>query len=231
MIECFINLAENPAVVRAVINQVVAAVLLKYQAGDHICVTEQFIMCLILNADLKTVLEIITATAVRVPIDVMFQVEIWRAVDAHQDIKSQVIILDLHGSHIGISNNMDHRNPFWHKEVRGPRLKFVILGDNVVHSGVEVHGIYIARNPLTAQCDFQIRYIFRRGHDVEQCAVVSGGLQFKFQRRSKNAGGLAKTGMRRISTSRNIDEEVVLCIAAVVVIIAQGMGTSSLFLV
>lgn len=76
MIKLFFNLAESAAVVRAIINQVVTAVLLKCQTTDHIRMTEQFIVCLILNPDFKTILEIITTSTIRFAIDIMLQIKI-----------------------------------------------------------------------------------------------------------------------------------------------------------
>lgn len=108
MIKLFFNLAESAAVVRAIINQVVTAVLLKCQTTDHIRMTEQFIVCLILNPDFKTILEIITTSTIRFAIDIMLQIKIGCAVNTHQDVKGHIIILDLRYAHIGVSNDLDY---------------------------------------------------------------------------------------------------------------------------
>lgn len=76
MVERLIDLAESTAIVWAVVNEVVTAVLLKCQAGDHVRMAEQLVVCLVLNPDLKAILEIIAAGPIRFPVDVMLQVEI-----------------------------------------------------------------------------------------------------------------------------------------------------------
>lgn len=112
MVERLIDLAESATIVRAVVNQVITAVLLKCQAGDHIRMTEQLVVCLVLNPDFKAILEIIAAGPIRLTVDVMLQVEIGCAVNAHQDVKGHIIILDLRNAHIGIADDLDDRNPF-----------------------------------------------------------------------------------------------------------------------
>ena len=82
MVERLIDLAESTAIVWAVVNEVVTAVLLKCQAGDHVRMAEQLVVCLVLNPDLKAILEIIAAGPIRFPVDVMLQVEIGGAVNA-----------------------------------------------------------------------------------------------------------------------------------------------------
>lgn len=227
MIERLIDLAENAAVVWAVVNQVVAAVLLECQAGDHIRMAEQLVVCLVLNPDLEAILEVIAAGPIRFPVDVMLQVEIGGAVNAHQDVKGHIIILDLHNAHIGITNDLDYRNPFRHEKVCSVRVQLIILRHNIIDGGVEVHGIYIAGNPLPAQSDLQVRHFFCSRQDAEQCPIISGFLQLQLYRRSENAGGLAQAGMRGISAAGDIDEEIILCAAAVIIVITQGMGTGS----
>ena len=57
MVERLIDLAESTAIVWAVVNEVVTAVLLECQAGDHVRMAEQLVVCLVLNPDLKAILE------------------------------------------------------------------------------------------------------------------------------------------------------------------------------
>ena len=137
MVERLIDLAESTAIVRAVVNQVVTAVLLECQAGDHIRMTEQLVVCLVLNPNFKAILEIIATGPIRVPVDVILQVEIGCAVNAHQDVKGHIIILDLHNAHIGVANDLDYRNPFRHEKVCSVGVQFVILRHNIIDGGLK----------------------------------------------------------------------------------------------
>lgn len=61
MVERLIDLADGAAVVRAVVDQVVTAVLLECQAGDALPTAKRLVVCRVLDPDLKAVLEVITA--------------------------------------------------------------------------------------------------------------------------------------------------------------------------